>query len=250
MQPSNICLNCNQPVSGNYCANCSQKTNVSRFTWRSFLAESLHVFTHMENTFLRTLWLMLVKPGLILDEYLGGKRKKYQSPVGLFLICYTAQIIVHRLWLHVYGFNPKLMPGVTFSDAASVQAYIEHMELFLLFCFPITASLLYLVLTRRLYTFLETVIITIYAYSASCAIWFTSYVVGGFLLRFDVMSWQYYIFTICISLAYTFWVPFNLLYGKQVRYFWPRVLIFPLINIFVSMRFLRFVSEMWVHLIQ
>src|SRR5262245_40247748 len=115
------CLNCGHTVAGKYCPNCGQAISVGRISWKSFLEELVHLVTHAERSLLGTSWQLLKKPGKVLDEYIGGKRKKYQSPVAFFLIWVTLCIVTQRLTLYHQGFHPVFLEGLTFRHAESIE---------------------------------------------------------------------------------------------------------------------------------
>src|SRR5262245_21235530 len=95
MQPN--CLNCGEVLHGKYCVNCGQKAEVKKLSWHSFVEEIAHFFTHIEKGFLKTTTTLLIKPGLLLRNYLDGKRKAYHKPVSFLLIWIAIYIIVKQI---------------------------------------------------------------------------------------------------------------------------------------------------------
>ena len=80
------CLNCGTHFKGNYCSNCGQKASVARLTWKSLFEEFLHFFTHAEHSFVYTTKKLITHPGVIVKEFLDGKRKKVHKPITFLLI--------------------------------------------------------------------------------------------------------------------------------------------------------------------
>jgi hypothetical protein len=74
------CKNCNNPVSGNYCQNCGQKSNPKRFTIKNFFGEFLHGFFHIHNGLLFTIKELFLHPGTMLRGYIEGKRIAFFNP--------------------------------------------------------------------------------------------------------------------------------------------------------------------------
>jgi hypothetical protein len=72
------CLNCNQPVHGNFCAHCGQKATTHRFSLRHFLVHDLikKVF-HFDKGILHTVKALFTRPGNSTREYIQGKRVQF-----------------------------------------------------------------------------------------------------------------------------------------------------------------------------
>jgi hypothetical protein len=83
------CLNCNTHYKGNYCSNCGQKATVAKLTWKSLFAEFTHFFTHAEHSFIYTTRSLFTRPGIIVKEFLEGKRIKVHKPVTFVLIWFA-----------------------------------------------------------------------------------------------------------------------------------------------------------------
>ena len=97
------CLNCGTFISENFCPNCGQKKDVEKLTWHSLIEEIFHFFSHIEKGFLNTSFKLLIRPDIVIGEYLEGKRKKYFKPLSLFLIWVTIHFLVFELtrnWMH------------------------------------------------------------------------------------------------------------------------------------------------------
>lgn len=96
------CLNCDQPISGNYCSSCGQSTAVERITitetWHNFLSSSFSI----EGPYFTTLKTLLLNPGEVFREFIGGKRKKYYKPVAFFILNTAIYMVVKSL----LGYNP------------------------------------------------------------------------------------------------------------------------------------------------
>jgi len=137
------CLNCGHKLSEKFCSYCGQKADVKRLDWKSLSEEILHFFTHIEKSFFRTAWLLTIRPGMVIHEYLDGKRKKYHKPIGFLLIWIT-------IFTLLFHFADKLSPikettnGSVFSDAANyiINKYRSIVELIILPFLAINAWLI------------------------------------------------------------------------------------------------------------
>lgn len=236
------CLNCGHPVKENYCPNCSQKANVGRITWKSFGEEFIHTLTHAEKSIVGTTWQLVKHPRKVLDEYISGKRKKYQPPVGFFLVWVTLSILIHQFIIAKNGFNPVFLKGLTFSDPDSIRAFITHGEWFYILTFPVSAALFFFILARPLYSYIESIIITMYAFSVTYMFFVLCYLIGGGLLSLNVLHWKFYLFQIIVSLVYTLWACINLFRKKGVKLLWLRLIIYMTINLVVVLKLLEFLG--------
>jgi len=96
------CKNCGNRFQGKYCNDCGEKVYTEHDKKIShFFEESLHFITHFDNKFLLSFWLMFTKPGFVAKEFSEGKRKKYFSPVSMFLI----GVVIYLLFPFLQGMN-------------------------------------------------------------------------------------------------------------------------------------------------
>jgi hypothetical protein len=116
-----LCINCNQEINGNYCANCSQRTHVKRITfregWNDFWAR-IYGFDGMLPNTLRDL---TIRPGKAARLFIGGNRVKYYGPVGYLFLMVTLLILILDLLdielatflknVSTSRFQPAIKPG-------------------------------------------------------------------------------------------------------------------------------------------
>lgn len=82
-----ICPNCGTVLAGRFCHVCGQRKIEDRErTLRHFLYQFFGSTFFLENNFIKSLWLLIAKPGFLASEYLAGKRKRYMPPISLFLL--------------------------------------------------------------------------------------------------------------------------------------------------------------------
>jgi hypothetical protein len=86
MTQSTNCKNCGADLTGNFCSNCGQTANVHRVTFKHFLHEFFHAFTHTDKGILLLMKELVIRPGYVVREYLDGKRKKYFNPLTFLII--------------------------------------------------------------------------------------------------------------------------------------------------------------------
>lgn len=89
------CVSCGETVTGKFCGNCGEKVlNPHDRTIGHFFHEFFHVLTHADGKFLKSLKLLFTRPGFLTNEHIAGKRKKYTSPLSLFLIANLLYLLI------------------------------------------------------------------------------------------------------------------------------------------------------------
>ena len=78
------CLNCQTPLQGPHCHQCGQQAHLHR-TLGAFLHDLLHGALHFEGKTWATLPMLTIKPGELTRRYIEGERKRFVSPMALFL---------------------------------------------------------------------------------------------------------------------------------------------------------------------
>lgn len=92
------CLNCGTAVQGDYCHQCGQhvRDNTDRSIVK-LLGDFLDTVFFFDNRFIISLWYLIRFPGRMTVEFLNGKRKKFVSPVALFLLVNVIYFFVNPL---------------------------------------------------------------------------------------------------------------------------------------------------------
>jgi hypothetical protein len=83
------CPECGAALSGKFCHLCGARpVDHHEYTLRHFFSHLLHEVTHFDSKIFLTLKVMVAKPGLLVSDYLAGRRKRYVAPMRLFLIVF------------------------------------------------------------------------------------------------------------------------------------------------------------------
>ncbi len=88
MQPTQNCLNCGAHLSDSdrFCSHCGQLAQVHRLSLAHLLHEGVHFFTHADKGIFYLVKMLATKPGVVVREYVQGRRKRYFSPLNFFFI--------------------------------------------------------------------------------------------------------------------------------------------------------------------
>lgn len=81
------CQNCNEIITGNFCANCGQKTSVHRYSFKHFVKHDLiHGIWNVDNGIFFTIKELFTRPGHSIREFINGKRVGYFNFLTLLVI--------------------------------------------------------------------------------------------------------------------------------------------------------------------
>lgn len=121
--PSSHCLNCDTAVHGNFCSHCGQETANHMPSAGEFLHEFVGHYVALENKLLKTLTLLLFRPGRLTRDYLEGKRARYVLPLRLYLTLSLIFFAVFKWETHSFDIAK---PTVTVEQQAAQQKDIDQ----------------------------------------------------------------------------------------------------------------------------
>ena len=78
------CRNCGAPLLGDYCGQCGQRDRDLRLA--DIAGEALEDVTDLDSRLWVTLKTLVLRPGRITADYIGGRRARYLPPVRLYLV--------------------------------------------------------------------------------------------------------------------------------------------------------------------
>ena len=78
------CRNCGAVLAGEYCGECGQRVRDLRLS--DVAGEALEDLTDLDSRLWRTLTGLLLRPGSVTADYIGGRRARYIPPIRLYLV--------------------------------------------------------------------------------------------------------------------------------------------------------------------
>jgi hypothetical protein len=183
------CDACGAAMGTPFCGQCGEPRVRQRdYSLRRFLRESFASVTDLDSTLLRSLAAAIARPGELTADYFSGRRRRYLTPLRVFLICnvvfFFVQSVTHSSILssplHVYThydpFQHLARPIVERRLAArglTADAYggvfdpesVRQAKTLVIVMCPMLASLLALTYARSRRYFLEHLVFTLHFYS-------------------------------------------------------------------------------------
>jgi len=119
------CMNCGQVLSGAYCSACGQESRIQTPTVGEFVREFVQDQMALEGKLLRTLKLLLTRPGALTLDYISGRRQCYIRPLRLYLALSVvffaiSGLVGHHAWMQADPGDEDKPLFAQKSDAAQV----------------------------------------------------------------------------------------------------------------------------------
>ena len=86
LAPLTHCENCGTELRGHYCSNCGQAAIDYRRSFRHVIADVLDSFFDWDSKFVRTIGLLLWRPGWLTNQFVDGRRVRFLHPLRLYLL--------------------------------------------------------------------------------------------------------------------------------------------------------------------
>ncbi|HMJ07241.1 MAG TPA: DUF3667 domain-containing protein [Chthoniobacterales bacterium] len=122
--PLTHCENCQAPLTGPFCAQCGQHAIDYRRSIMAVMIDAADSFFDWDTKFLRTLGVLLVRPGKLTNDFNAGRRMSYMHPLRLYLLGSIAFFLMARL-IHL---TPTKDPGFTPADRAELDAALGKLS--------------------------------------------------------------------------------------------------------------------------
>lgn len=144
------CKNCGTQLEARYCSQCGQRDiNLDR-PLPELLGEALRETLDVDGRAPRSLWTLIRRPGVLTDEYLAGRRKRYSPPFRQYLII-SVLFFVLATWVAAQGI--LLNQGQTLELDAPGQArlFADYAPRLMFILLPVFALFLKVAFRQRLY---------------------------------------------------------------------------------------------------
>lgn len=178
------CKNCDQPLRGNFCSNCGQNAHEHRINAHYFLHDIPHSVFHVDGGFFYTIKMLFTHPGLMIEEYLEGKRVKYFRPIAYVMVmtAFSALLVKFLDWC-------KGMILKHFHDGIEVHKSINFFEsyfsVFIFLMIPIASFLTWLFFIKGKYNYWEHFLANTYIAAQLNIMWILMHLLGMVVVIFS-----------------------------------------------------------------
>ncbi|MCW3166998.1 DUF3667 domain-containing protein [Chryseobacterium sp. 09-1422] len=147
-----ICKNCGNSFEGNYCNQCGQSAKTKRIN-HEFLWEDIeHGLFHYDKGIGYSLKKLFEKPGIVIYDYIEGKRVNHFRPISMVIIMAT----IYALIYHLLDLNHR--SALDESSGAILERVFEHYYWFVVATLPIYTLTTYILFKKTKYNFYEIII--------------------------------------------------------------------------------------------
>ena len=144
------CRNCGSLLDGDYCGKCGQHNiDLERPIW-SLAADVVRETFEVDGRVWLTIKTLFLSPGMLTGEFLAGRRRKYTSPLRLYLVT-SISFFVIVAWLAQTGalLEPGQDPG--FDAAVQARFLSDDLPRLMFVLLPVFALLLKFAYFDKLY---------------------------------------------------------------------------------------------------
>ncbi|MCX8531754.1 DUF3667 domain-containing protein [Chryseobacterium luquanense] len=96
------CRNCHHSLNegDKFCSKCGQNTDTHKINLHYVIHELIHGILHLDGGIIHTTKALFTKPGIMIREYLEGKRKNHFSPIIYIVILSTVMVLITHYVYH------------------------------------------------------------------------------------------------------------------------------------------------------
>jgi hypothetical protein len=193
------CKNCDKPLPGqaDFCPACGQSVKTVRRPWRDVFDELARELLDFDGRMLRSLRLLLTRPGFLSLEYINDRRLSYTSPIRIYLV----------ISLVFFFVLPSILPDSTLNNPThkvSVDQYSQAMFVLL----PLFALVLK-VFYRQSY-YLAHLVFTVHLFSAM-------FIVFAIMMSMEVAADKYVLAMIAQTVLLIYMMVYFVI-GLRVNY--------------------------------
>ncbi|MBL7805611.1 MAG: DUF3667 domain-containing protein [Saprospiraceae bacterium] len=168
------CKNCEAPLDGKYCANCGQKASTRRIVTRDLFKDLLKKLVPWDKGFFYTVRRLVTGPGIMVREYLDGKRVDYAKPLNFLFVVTAISLLVFDKELFLQGMNQQT--GQDFKENQQVQQLItwlfSHMSLVMTGLIPFLALVSKLLFRKSGENYAEHLVLNLYMMAGCMVVYF------------------------------------------------------------------------------
>ena len=94
MNNASTCLNCDAPITGDFCSNCGQAVIHSKLTVWQLLGQFFSSTFNYDGRLIRSIKTLFFHPAALSQAYISGKRRQFVNPVQFYLFSSAIYFLV------------------------------------------------------------------------------------------------------------------------------------------------------------
>ena len=98
------CTTCGTHYQGNYCPRCGQSAKIGRYSFKNAFLLFLDVWGLGNRGMFRSIRDLLIRPGYMIRDYLGGMQMAYFPPFKMYFLLFALTLLVDT-GLNIKGIN-------------------------------------------------------------------------------------------------------------------------------------------------
>ncbi len=180
---ANTCPDCGLVGQGYYCTQCGEELQVAIPTVGQYLKELINEFIAFDSKLLRTIPLLLFKPGYLTQEYVAGRRRRYLLPSRVYLLFafltfFLLSFVVNSQltgWLtgstlkfSVGNLDPSVSRPMIVNFMKDIEGAFPYV--ILLECLPVFALLLKLIFRKQKKRYVEHLVFSFHFFAVSLVV--------------------------------------------------------------------------------
>ena len=211
-----------------FCPSCGQSVKEISRPWLEFAREMLTELLDFDGRMLRSMKLLLTRPGFLSYEYINGRRVAYTSPIRVY-------VVISLVFFFVLPLILPNAPAVSPGQEISVDLYSKGMFLLL----PIFALLLKVFYRHSFY--IDHLVFTVHLFSAM-------FIVFAILLSIETLA-DRYILVMLVQVIFLIYmvVYFVIALHTVYRQSWPKTILKFFALLFIFLPILAMTIELASH---
>ena len=214
------CKNCKELFIGNFCPNCGQNSHEHRINAEYFLHDIPHSVFHVDGGFLYTMKMLFTKPGVMVEEFLEGKRAKHFRPFAYVMImtAFSALIVKALVWL-----KKKILisHGADVLYLENDNFFSNYFSVFIFLMIPVASLVTWLFFLRKKYNFWEHFLANTYISAQLNIFWILFHLIGLVIILFKgsdfVMNFNLLFMFFMMGFLYLYGSAFGYLFRKDYK---------------------------------
>lgn len=198
------CKNCNQKIRkiDAFCSRCGAKIIKERISTKSLSVDFVSSLG-WDSNLIKTIRLLIIKPDLVITEYIGGTRNKYTNPFALYALLTALTVFIFTIYSDEY-FQLNTFE-IDFTPASNIEYMLNfirnYYSIITFILLPFYSFISYVVF-RKPFNYWEHLIINTYI---GCVTAF----LGIILILISISSSNYYFNTLGSSILPFFYYCFT-----------------------------------------